>query len=102
MALIMHIKDVGHLKFELFVDDAPLACKNFLALCASDFYTGTKFHRNIRGFILQGGDPSGSGKHGNSIYDDKPFKDEINTEVHKHDKRGILSMANSGPNKNLS
>ena len=102
MALILHIKDVGDLKLELFVDHAPLACKNFLALCASGFYTGTKFHRNIRGFIIQGGDHTGSGKHGKSIFNNQPFNDEIDLEAHRHDKRGILSMANSGPNKNLS
>ena len=52
MALVLHIKDIGDLKFELYINESPLACKNFLALCASDFYTGTKFHRNIKGFIL--------------------------------------------------
>ena len=99
MSLILHIKNFGDLKLELFIDVAPLACENFLALAASDYYVGSKFHRNIKGFILQGGDPSGTGKGGKSIYGG-PFEDEI-SEL-KHDKRGVLSMANSGPNKNLS
>ena len=99
MSIIIHLKEFGDLKFELFLDEAPMACENFLALAASDYYSGCKFHRNIKGFILQGGDASGTGKGGKSIYGE-PFKDEI-SEL-KHDKRGMLSMANSGPNKNLS
>merc|ERR1712060_67593 len=63
-------------------------------------YIGTNLHKNIRGFILQGGDPTGTGKGGESIYG-RPFDDEIRDEL-RHDKRGILSMANSGPNKNTS
>ena len=99
MSLIIHLKNFGDLKFELYIDEAPLACENFLALSASDYYNGSKFHRNIKGFIIQGGDPTGTGKGGKSIFG-SPFADEINKM--KHDQRGILSMANSGPNKNLS
>ena len=101
MALILHIKNFGDIKFELYIDEAPNTCRNFLALAASDYYNGTKFHRNIRGFIIQGGDPSGTGKGGTSIYDGEPFDDEI-SQVLKHDRKGILSMANSGKDKNLS
>ena len=78
----------------------PKTCKNFLALTASGKYDNTIFHRNIKGFIIQGGDPSGTGKEGESIYG-KPFEDEI-ADALKHDRRGILSMANSGPNTNGS
>ena len=90
----------GKLKIEVFCEYAPMAAKNFLALCASNYYDNTIFHRNIKGFIIQGGDPTGTGKGGSSIYG-KNFKDEIYPDL-KHDKRGILSMANSGPNTNNS
>ena len=73
-----------------------------MALAASDYYKGKTFHRNIKGFILQGGSLNGKGKGGTSIYDGQPFQDEINTDFLKHDRRGIVSMANSGPNQNLS
>ena len=101
MAFILHILDFGDLKFELHINEAPNACKNFLALAASDYYNGSKFHRNIRGFILQGGDATGTGKGGTSIFDGQPFPDEISQSL-KHDQRGVLSMANSGKDKNLS
>eukprot|EP00200_Dunaliella_tertiolecta_P005909 CAMPEP_0202350752 /NCGR_PEP_ID=MMETSP1126-20121109/7695_1 /ASSEMBLY_ACC=CAM_ASM_000457 /TAXON_ID=3047 /ORGANISM="Dunaliella tertiolecta, Strain CCMP1320" /LENGTH=188 /DNA_ID=CAMNT_0048942779 /DNA_START=110 /DNA_END=677 /DNA_ORIENTATION=- len=93
----------GDLKLELFCDQAPLACENFLALCASGYYNGTIFHRNIKGFMVQGGDPTGTGKGGKSIFatPNGKFPDEI-SDVLKHSKRGILSMANSGPNTNGS
>ena len=52
MALIIHLKKFGDIKIELFLDESPLACKNFMALAASDFYKGKTFHRNIKGFIL--------------------------------------------------
>nr|GMC75622.1 peptidyl-prolyl cis-trans isomerase CYP18-1 [Ipomoea batatas]GME02848.1 peptidyl-prolyl cis-trans isomerase CYP18-1 [Ipomoea batatas] len=74
--------------------------KNFLALCASGYYDGTIFHRNIKGFMIQGGDPTGTGKGGTSIWG-KKFNDEIRESL-KHNARGILSMANSGPNTNGS
>ncbi|KAK1274067.1 Peptidyl-prolyl cis-trans isomerase-like 2 [Acorus gramineus] len=73
---------------------------NFLALCASGYYDGTIFHRNIKGFMIQGGDPTGTGKGGNSIWG-KKFNDEIRESL-KHNARGVLSMANSGPNTNGS
>ncbi len=58
----------GAIKIELFCELAPKTCKNFLALSAMGLYDGNKFHRNIRGFILQGGDPTNTGKGGESIY----------------------------------
>ncbi|KAG7018956.1 Peptidyl-prolyl cis-trans isomerase CYP18-1, partial [Cucurbita argyrosperma subsp. argyrosperma] len=73
---------------------------NFLALCASGYYDGTIFHRNIKGFMIQGGDPTGTGKGGTSIWG-KKFNDEIRESL-KHNARGILSMANSGANTNGS
>ncbi|CAH8518701.1 unnamed protein product [Schistosoma turkestanicum] len=79
---------------------APLASENFLALCASDYYKGCIFHRNIKGFIVQTGDPTGTGKNGQSIWQ-KRFKDEFHDSL-RHNARGIISMANNGPDSNGS
>ncbi|KAF7457881.1 putative peptidyl-prolyl cis-trans isomerase [Cryptosporidium felis] len=87
----------GDLKFELYCSQCPKTCKNFLALAASGYYNNTIFHKNIKGFIIQGGDPTGTGKGGESIYG-KYFEDEFNSEL-KHDRRGILSMAGKGASK---
>ncbi len=80
--------------------DASGRAQNFLALCASGYYDGTVFHRNIKGFIVQGGDPTGTGRGGESIWK-APFPDEIQPHL-AHTKRGIVSMANSGPGTNGS
>lgn len=74
--------------------------QNFLALCASNYYNGCLFHRNIKGFMVQTGDPTNTGKGGTSIWGRK-FEDEFHEEL-KHKTRGILSMANAGPNTNGS
>jgi hypothetical protein len=91
----------GDLKLELYCEEAPRTCENFLALCASDYYNGTVFHRHIPGFMLQGGDPTGTGQGGRSIYDTPSgkFADEIVAGL-SHDRAGVVSMANSGPNTN--
>ncbi|CAN0381206.1 unnamed protein product [Lampetra planeri] len=99
MAVTLHT-DLGDLKLELFCEQAPRACENFLALCASDYYNGCIFHRNIKGFMVQTGDPTGTGKGGNSIWGRK-FDDEFNEHL-KHNVRGVVTMANSGPNTNSS
>lgn len=99
MAVTLHT-DVGDMKIELFCEACPKTCENFLALCASDYYNGCIFHRNIKGFIVQTGDPSNTGKGGNSIWG-KKFKDEFKENL-KHSTRGMLSMANNGPNTNGS
>lgn len=93
MALTVHTSH-GDMKIELFCSKAPKCCRNFLALAASGYYNNTIFHRNIRGFILQGGDPTGTGKGGESIYGER-FDNEISANL-THDKRGIVSMAHSG------
>jgi len=90
----------GNIKLEIYCDLVPRTAKNFLALCASGYYNGTVFHRNIKKFIVQGGDPTGTGKGGKSIFG-KYFDDEI-VESLKHDQRGVVSMANRGPNTNGS
>jgi peptidyl-prolyl cis-trans isomerase-like 3 len=92
--------NLGDIKCEVFCDQVPRTAENFLALCASGYYDGTIFHRNIKGFMVQGGDPTGTGKGGASIWGGK-FADEFR-EALKHGARGIMSMANSGPNTNGS
>ncbi|KAH7868422.1 cyclophilin-like domain-containing protein [Lentinula edodes] len=90
----------GELKIELFCEAVPKAAENFLALCASNYYDGCIFHRNIKGFMIQTGDPSGSGKGGQSIWG-KPFADEIRSTL-KFNARGVVAMANSGADTNKS
>lgn len=90
----------GPLNFELHCDLVPKACENFLRLCASGYYNGTKFHRSIRNFMIQGGDPTGTGMGGKSVWE-TTFEDEFKPNL-SHTGRGILSMANSGPNSNGS
>jgi len=99
MSVTLHT-DVGDLKIELHVEQCPKTTHNFLALAASDYYNDCLFHRNIKGFMVQTGDPGGTGKGGVSIWGGK-FGDEI-TDGLKHDARGVVSMANSGPNTNAS
>ncbi len=99
MSLTLHTTH-GDLKLELHCEQTPKATKNFLALAAKGYYNSTPFHRNIKGFIIQGGDGTGTGKGGESIYG-APFEDEIIPEL-KHDRRGVVSMASTGPNTNTS
>ncbi|XP_015693866.2 probable inactive peptidyl-prolyl cis-trans isomerase-like 6 isoform X1 [Oryza brachyantha] len=99
MSVTLHT-NLGDIKCEVFCDQAPRTAENFLALCASGYYDGTIFHRNIKGFMIQGGDPTGTGKGGASIWG-KKFADEFRESL-KHNARGIMSMANSGPNTNGS
>jgi len=90
----------GPLNLELYCDVVPKTCENFLKLCAKGYYNGTVFHRSIRHFMLQGGDPTGTGSGGESHFGGT-FEDDIKQHLH-HAGRGILSMANSGPNTNKS
>ncbi|XP_074148189.1 RING-type E3 ubiquitin-protein ligase PPIL2 [Sminthopsis crassicaudata] len=90
----------GDLNLELHCDLTPKTCENFIKLCKKNYYDGTIFHRSIRNFVIQGGDPTGTGTGGQSCWG-KPFKDEFRPNL-SHTGRGILSMANSGPNCNMS
>ncbi|KAJ3604468.1 hypothetical protein NHX12_029208 [Muraenolepis orangiensis] len=99
MAVTLHT-DLGDIKIELFCERSPKSCENFLALSASGFYNGCIFHRNIKGFMVQTGDPIGTGKGGTSIWGRK-FEDEFSEHL-KHNVRGVVSMANNGPNTNGS
>ncbi len=85
----------GAIDVELFADDAPTTVANFLKLAREGFYDGVVFHRVIEGFMIQGGDPTGTGMGGPGYQ----FEDEINR--HKV-VRGALAMANAGPNTNGS
>ncbi|GMH45739.1 hypothetical protein BSKO_13702 [Bryopsis sp. KO-2023] len=91
---------VGSFSVELYMTHAPDTVKNFLELSKRGYFDGTLFHRVIPGFIIQGGDPSGTGRGGESIFGGH-FQDEISREL-KHSGAGIISMANSGPNTNGS
>ncbi|VUC32298.1 unnamed protein product [Clonostachys rosea] len=90
----------GPITVELYTSHAPKTCKNFATLVRRGYYNSTIFHRIIPNFMVQGGDPTGTGRGGTSIYGDK-FEDEIDPGL-KHTGAGILSMANSGPNTNGS
>jgi len=113
MALFAHFEtNLGHFTAELFEDKVPQTVANFVGLAEGSrewtdpktgekkkepFYDGIVFHRIIEGFVLQGGDPLGQG-HGGPGYQ---FEDEFHPEL-RHDRAGILSMANAGPNTNGS
>ncbi|CCG81591.1 Peptidyl-prolyl cis-trans isomerase-like 3 [Taphrina deformans PYCC 5710] len=101
MSVTLHTEK-GDIKLELFCNQVPKGCENFLALCAAGSYDGAIFHRNIRDFMVQVGIPNAAGvvKKGMSIWGGK-FEDEIVPEL-RHDRRGIVSWANSGPNTNGS
>ncbi|CAG8542559.1 10074_t:CDS:2 [Paraglomus brasilianum] len=99
MSVSLHT-DLGDLKIEVFCEAVPKTAENFLALCASGYYDNNLFHRNIKSFIVQTGDPTGTGRGGNSIWG-RRFPDEIKSSL-KHNVRGIVSMANSGPDTNGS
>ncbi|MEA3373314.1 MAG: peptidylprolyl isomerase [Campylobacterota bacterium] len=90
----------GTIELELFEDVAPLAVENFTTHVKNGYYDGINFHRIIRKFMIQGGDPTGTGRGGESIWG-KPFKDEFKPGV-TFNKPGILAMANAGPGTNGS
>jgi peptidylprolyl isomerase len=90
----------GEVILELYEDVAPLAVENFTTLAKNGYYNGLTFHRIIKNFMIQGGDPTGTGAGGESMWK-KPFKDEFKSGV-VFDKAGILAMANAGPRTNGS
>lgn len=90
----------GEIKLKLFPDIAPKTCENFTGLIERGYYNGTIFHRVIKNFMIQGGDPTGTGRGGKSIWN-KSFEDEV-SPVLKFDRKGLLAMANAGPNTNGS
>ncbi|MCL6493218.1 MAG: peptidylprolyl isomerase [Ignavibacterium sp.] len=92
--------NMGTIELELFADKTPKTVENFVGLANKGYYNGVIFHRVIDNFMIQGGDPTGTGRGGQSLWGGK-FEDEFVPEL-KHDSEGILSMANAGPNTNGS
>ena len=90
----------GNIEIKLKTDVAPKTCENFIKLTEKGYYNGLIFHRVIKGFMIQGGDPTGTGMGGESIWG-KPFEDEVTPQA-KFDGPGILAMANAGANTNGS
>jgi peptidylprolyl isomerase len=90
----------GDIEIELRPDAAPKACENFIALTKKGYYNGLIFHRVIKGFMIQGGDPTGTGRGGQSVWG-KDFADEITPKI-TFDKPYLLAMANRGPGTNGS
>lgn len=88
---------MGDMTLELYADKAPKTVENFVKLAEKGFYNGTIFHRVIPEFMIQGGDPEGTGRGGPGY----KFADEFHPDL-KHNAPGILSMANAGPNTNGS
>jgi cyclophilin family peptidyl-prolyl cis-trans isomerase len=94
----------GNIEISFFPKDAPKTVKNFVTLAQKKYFDGVLFHRVAKNFVIQGGDPTGTGAGGESIYG-KTFEDETNakSELYKVGyKRGIVAMANAGPNTNGS
>ena len=89
----------GDMRIKLFPEHAPKTVANFIALSKDGYYDGVIFHRIIKDFMIQGGDPTGTGMGGESIYGES-FEDEFSEEL--YNVRGALSMANAGPNTNGS
>lgn len=92
--------NLGNLNIQLHTDYAPKAVYNFVKLSQKGYYKGVKFHRSIRNFMVQGGDPTGTGRGGQSYWG-KNFDDEWESPL-LHDTRGVISMANKGKNTNSS
>ncbi len=87
----------GEIQFETYIDDAPNTVKNFITLAKKSFYDGVIFHRVIDGFMIQGGDPTGTGMGGPGY----TFNDEIDSNSLLYQegyKKGVIAMANAGPN----
>eukprot|EP00871_Galdieria_phlegrea_P003290 jgi/Galph1/3962/GphlegSOOS_G2614.1 len=90
----------GDIEIELWSKETPKACRNFVQLCLSGYYDGCSFHRVSKGFLIQTGDPTGTGHGGESIYG-KPFPTEIHSRL-KFIRRGLVAMACDQPNQNNS
>lgn len=91
--------NLGEIKIQLFEKQAPKTVNNFVQLAEKGYYDGVIFHRVIPDFMIQGGDPTGTGRGGKSIYG-KAFEDEFSDQLFNF--TGALSMANAGPNTNGS
>ena len=92
--------NLGDMTVEFFIDDAPMTVNNFITLSNDGYYDSVIFHRVISGFMIQGGDPSGTGHGDYGKYPGYEFEDELNNQ--RPYEKGILAMANRGPNTNGS
>jgi len=92
--------NLGDMTVEFFTDDAPITVNNFISLSKDGYYDNVIFHRVISGFMIQGGDPSGTGHGDYGKYPGYKFDDELNNQ--RPYEKGILAMANAGPNTNGS
>ncbi len=92
--------NLGDMTVEFFTDDAPKTVNNFISLSKDGYYDNVIFHRVISGFMIQGGDPSGTGHGDYGKYPGYKFDDELNNQ--RPYKKGVLAMANAGPNTNGS
>lgn len=90
----------GNIELTLFPKDAPKTVENFVGLVKKGYYNGLIFHRVIKNFMIQGGDPTGTGRGGESLWGGK-FEDEFSPNQ-QFDRKGLLAMANAGPNTNGS
>lgn len=100
----LSVEGYGDIKVELYDQDAPRTVENFLRLSASGYYDCLTFHRIAKGFVVQGGDPTGTGSGGDSAFGGE-FADELNPNTPSAKagyKKGVLAMANRGPNTNTS
>lgn len=95
--MVLMKTNMGDIKIKLYINKAPITAGNFRDLVEQGFYDGIIFHRVIDGFMIQGGDPTGTGTGGSG----KTIPDEFGEGL-KHNRKGILSMANSGPNTGTS
>lgn len=91
---------VGDIDIELWSKECPKACRNFVQLCLEGYYNNTLFHRVVKDFLVQGGDPDGDGTGGESIYG-QPFNDEFHSRL-RFNRRGLVGMATSEKNSNQS
>jgi len=100
ITVVFETTQEGNIELELMPSVAPLAVANFVTRVKDGYYDGLTFHRVIPGFMIQGGDPTGTGRGGKSIWG-RPFPDEFSREV-RFDQEGLLAMANAGPETNGS
>ncbi len=101
MHTVKIVTNMGEIRIQTYDDDAPKTVENFLTLIEKSFYTNLTFHRVIKGFMIQGGDPNGDGTGGPGY----KFEDELNPETESYKtgyKKGVVAMANAGANSNGS
>ncbi len=102
--VVVIVTTLGTIEAELYEKDAPNTAANFAGLANEGYYNGIIFHRVVPGFVIQGGDSTGTGRGGKSIYGGE-FADELKPETNSYKegyKKGVLAMANRGPNTNTS